>query len=103
RRPAGEARQGDELAAPRARFAGLTVDAELALVAALQAGAANVIADAGAALGDGPLQHGDDCLAQPLRLAGVELTTEPRRRQLRLKERFIRVNVAHAGHDALVQ
>ena len=68
RRAAGQACADEGGAAAHAGFAGAAVDAELLLVAAAQARAADVVADRRAAPADRPLQHRHDPLAQPLRL-----------------------------------
>src|SRR5436309_736813 len=73
RRAAGQAGARDGAAATPARLAGATVDAELVLILALQPRAADVIADARAALLDGVRQHCGDGLAQAAGLGGTQV------------------------------
>src|SRR5262249_54549226 len=100
------ASQADALDGPpaiRTRFAGAAVDAEFLLILSLQAGAANVIADAGAALLDGPGEDFDDRIVQAPRLGGAEVAATAGRMQAGLEERLVGVDVADAGDHALVE
>src|SRR5262245_15566113 len=103
RRTAGQADARDGAAATHARFARAPVDAELVLVLALQPRAADVIADAGAALRDGVRQHRGNCLAQAPRLGGAQVVAAAARVQPGHEQRLVGVNVPHARHHALVE
>src|SRR5262245_8231944 len=70
RGPPREADARDWRATARARLAGPAVDAELLLVAAALARAADVIADGRTAERNGPLQHLDHRPPKPLGLGG---------------------------------
>src|SRR5438105_1477912 len=102
-RPPGEADEGDRLPAARTGLAVLPVDAEFALVASLQTGAADIIADAGAALVNRSLQDRDDGFPQAVGVLRFQLAAEASGPQFRLEQRLVRVDVADAGDDALVE
>jgi len=70
---------------------------------ALQAGAADVIANAGAAPLDGVRQHLDDGVAQRFRLLRLDGLADDRRMQPGLEERFVGVNIADAGDVGLIE
>jgi len=76
---------------------------ELALVAARQPLAADVIADAGAAPLHRPFQHRCDAAAKPIRGGAVEVAAQEARVQFRLEQRLVRVDVTDARNDALVE
>src|SRR5262249_39258578 len=103
RRPAGQANALDGGPAPRARRPFAAINAKLVLVATFQTGAADVIANARAALVDGPRQDDADGLAEPFGFGGRRAGGDFGRRQPGLEEGFIRINVADAGHDALIE
>src|SRR5437763_1561558 len=102
-RPPRQAGTRDRPAAARTRLPRPPVDAELFLVAALQPRAADVIADARAALLDRVVQHGFDRLAQAVRLGGAEAAAGAGGVEAGGEQRLVGVDVAHAGDDVLVQ
>ena len=93
----------DHRSAANARQSRSPIGAKLILKAAHQAGAADIVADRGAALFDGPRQHADDREAQSLRLLRRQTPARQTRRQLRFEQRFIRVDVADAGDETLIE
>src|ERR1700682_3885578 len=93
----------DRFAAPAARFARSAISQELILILALQAGTADVIADAGDTLLDGPRQHGLDGVAPRASLSGRGFRAELRGVQPGREQRFVRVDVTDAGHDGLIE
>src|SRR5262249_7384699 len=79
------------------------VDAEFVLILPLQSRATHIVADAGAAPVDGSVQHRHDSAAQAAGFRGAGVATELRRRQAGLEERFVSVDVTHAGDLALIE
>src|SRR5262249_61813073 len=96
RRAPRQADAGDRRAAARAGLAGVAVDAQLLLEGARLAGAADVVADAGAALVDGPRQHRLDGPAEAGGRAGVAAVGRAGRVQAGLRERPVGGGVADA-------
>ena len=104
RRASGQRDLFDRRLAAQARFAGSAIDAEFVLHLPLEPGAADVIANAGAALVDGARQHRDDRRGAALGLlAPSGRLAEQRRMEPGLEERFVGVNVADAGDDRLIE
>src|SRR5262249_34483807 len=93
----------DRRAAARARLPGTLIDPKLLLIATLASGATHIIPDAGATLGDGPVQDPNERPTQTCGLRSRRSVRPLGRVQPRLKEGFIRINVADAGHHALVE
>src|SRR5262249_8194730 len=86
-----------------ARLPGSAIDAELILIFAAQPGAADVVANAGAAPLDGSVQHDGDGLAESVGGRCTEIASILGRMQLGLEERFVGVDVADASHHALIE
>src|SRR5207253_8224074 len=83
---AGQDDAGNGALAARARLAGAAVDAKLALVIALAAGAADIVTYARAAFGDGAAEHGLNRPAQALGVARRHFVAEQSRMQPRLEQ-----------------
>src|SRR4029077_17539445 len=76
---------------------------EFVLVIASLPPTADVIANAGTAPLNGAMQHSDNGAPERVRLRVVNVAAQAGRVQAGLKQRFVGVDIAYAGHDALVE
>src|SRR5437764_771837 len=82
--------------AAAARLTGTAIDAKLVLIIAVATGAVHVVPDGRATPGDGTFQNTLNGTAKTIRFRSRHLMTQSRRMKLRLVQRFIRIDVAHA-------
>src|SRR5581483_4412976 len=93
----------DLAAAARAREALAAVDGQSVLVLAGGAVGVDVVGEAGAAVGDAALEHGDDRRVQPRGALGREGVGAAARGDRGVVQRLARVDVADAGEARLVE
>src|SRR5271155_4656354 len=98
--PTRQAHVLDGALAAEAVLARPSVDTELVLEGAAQTRTADVIADAGAALGNGPAEHLRHGLTKPADFAIFQTAAQPGRVQPGGEERLIGVDIADPGHHA---
>src|SRR4051794_21138422 len=103
RRTSGQPDPLDGGPAARARLPGPSVDAKLVLVLALEPGTADVVADAGAAALDRPVQHGRNGLPQPCARGGCRARARKAGIQAGLERRLVGVDVAAPRSPLLAQ
>src|SRR3954451_5064552 len=101
--PLSDADLLDGRPAARARLARSAVHSEALLHLPALAVDATIVADAGAVRVDATLERGDHGGVQPPGLGRRQVAPRPQRMDARVPERLVGVDVADAGHDALVQ
>lgn len=99
----GEDGVGQRRAAGEARQVATAVHAMRLGGGARAAQGVDVVAERAAALGDGGVKHLTDALGERVPLAGVEVAGRGERMEPGEEERFVRVDVADAGEDGLVE